>query len=66
VVAGDSKPPTVDTDDDALLGLTARVGADITHSAHDQTALLTLINTGRRAFQGGVEISGLTDCVSFT
>ncbi len=46
--------------------LTICVGGGIAHSAHQQTALLTLVNTARRTFLGGVEVSGLPDCPSLT
>ena len=42
-------------------GLTVHVGQEIVHSAHHQTALITLINTARRTLLGGVEIVRLPD-----
>ncbi len=47
-------------------GLTVRVGADIANSPPHQTALLTLINTARRTFLGGIEIAGLPNCANLT
>ena len=42
-------------------GLTICVGDEIAHSAHHQTALLTLVNAARRTLLGGIEVSGLPD-----
>jgi hypothetical protein len=50
----------------AQFGLTICVGRGIAHSAHQQTALLTLVNTARRTLLGGTEVSGLPDCASLT
>lgn len=47
-------------------GLTIAVGDGIAHSTHQQTALLTLVNTARRTFLGGIEVLGLPDCPSLT
>jgi hypothetical protein len=47
-------------------GLTVLVGPDIATSAHNQTALLTLINTARRTLLAGVEIAGPMDCACIT
>jgi hypothetical protein len=47
-------------------GLAICVGGDIAHSAHHQTALLTLVNTARRTLLGGIEVMGLPDCASLT
>ena len=48
----------------AILGsyrLSVRVGADVTDSPTLQVTLLTIINTGRRCFLGGVEVAGCPD-----
>jgi hypothetical protein len=47
-------------------GLTICVGDEVAHSAHHQTALLTLINVARRTLLGGIEVCGLIDCASLT
>lgn len=41
--------------------LSVRVGADIAESATLQAALLTTVNTARRCFLGGVEVTGCPD-----
>jgi hypothetical protein len=45
-------------------GLTVLVGPEILHSSDHQTALLSLVNTARRTFLGGVEVVGLRDAAS--
>lgn len=48
----------------AILGsyhLSVRLGADVAHSPTLQAALLTIVNTGRRCFHGGVEVAGCPD-----
>lgn len=47
-------------------GLAIRVGREVATSPHHQAALLTLVNTARRTFLGGVEVEGLPDCASLT
>jgi hypothetical protein len=42
-------------------GLTIHVGPEIADSAHQQAALLTLVNMTRRTLLGGVEVAGLPD-----
>lgn len=41
--------------------LSVRVGDDIAHSPTLQAALLTIINTARRCFLGGLEVAGCPD-----
>jgi len=41
--------------------LSVRVGTDVVRSATLQAALLTAVNTARRCFLGGVEVSGCPD-----
>src|SRR5690242_4968914 len=41
--------------------LVVAVGADLAHSATSQAALLTIVNTARRCFLGGVEVYGPVD-----
>ena len=47
-------------------GLTIYVGPEVEHSAHHQTALLTLVNLARRTLLAGVDVIGLPDaaCIS--
>jgi hypothetical protein len=47
-------------------GLTIQAGAELMHSPAHQIALLTLVNTARRTFLGGVEIVGLPDAASLS
>ena len=47
-------------------GLAIRVGRDIAGSPHHQAALLTLVNTARRTFLGGIHVEGLPDCANLT
>lgn len=42
-------------------GLTVMVGPEIAHSLNHQIALLTLVNTARRTFLGGIFVVGLPD-----
>ncbi len=41
--------------------LMIQVGRDVAHSATLQASLLTAVNTGRRCFLGGVEVTGYLD-----
>jgi hypothetical protein len=42
-------------------GLTVHVGREVSDSAYQQMALLSLVNTARRTLLGGVEVIGLPD-----
>lgn len=45
-------------------GLTVLVGPEVLYSFDHQTALLSLVNTARRTFLGGIEVVGLQDAPS--